>query len=94
MKEIIKKMARLARLSFPEKELARYTEKVTAVLEYVKQLNDLDTKGIEPTSHAVEVLGKPREDVVCEPALADGIISNAPARDEMFYQVPRVIEES
>lgn len=92
MKEIIRKMAHLARLSFPEKDLARYTEKVTAVLEYVKQLEELDTKNIEPTSHAVEVKGKPREDEAKECKLTDTIISNAPARDGMFYEVPRVIE--
>lgn len=94
MKEIIKKMAHLARLSFPDKELSRYTEKVTAVLEYVKQLEELDVKGIEPTSHAVEVLGKPREDETVECKFAQGIVSNAPERDGMYYEVPRVIEGS
>lgn len=92
MKEMIEKTARLARLSFPEKDLERYTEKVTAILEYVKQLGELDTKEIEPTSHAVEVLGKLRDDKVVEPSAAEDILKNAPERDGTFYQVPRVIE--
>jgi aspartyl-tRNA(Asn)/glutamyl-tRNA(Gln) amidotransferase subunit C len=94
MKDIIEKTARLARLSFPEKDLERYTQKVTAVLEYVKQLEELDTKGIEPTSHAVEVTGKLREDNVVLPSAAEKILANAPEREGVFYQVPRVIDAS
>lgn len=92
MKDIIEKTARLARLSFPEKELERYAQKVIAVLEYVKQLGELDTKNIEPTSHAVEVTGKLREDIVVPPLAAENILANAPEREGVFYQVPRVIE--
>lgn len=93
MKEVIEKMAHLARLSFPEKDLALYTQKVTSLLEYVKQLEELDTKTIEPTSHAVEVIGKLREDTIVTPTMAKQIISNAPECEGMLYQVPRVIEE-
>lgn len=92
MKEIIERTARLARLSFPEKDLERYTQKVTAILEYMKQLGELDTKDIEPTSHAVEVTGKLRDDKVVEPSAAGDILKSAPERDGDFFQVPRVIE--
>jgi aspartyl-tRNA(Asn)/glutamyl-tRNA(Gln) amidotransferase subunit C len=93
MKETIRKMAHLARLSFPEADLARYTEKVSSILEYVKQLEGLDTKQIEPMSHAIEVTGWLRDDVIVKPILTQEIITVAPERDGMFYQVPRVIDE-
>jgi len=93
MKEIIKKMAHLARLSFPDSELARYTAKVTTVLDYVKQLSELKTDSVEPTSHAVEVKGELRSDIIIEPTLAQEIVCLAPNRDQMFYKVPKVIEE-
>ena len=92
MKEVIRKMAHLARLSFPEADLARYTEKVSSILEYVKQLEEIDTKNIEPMSHAIEVTGWLRDDVIAKPMLAQEIITVAPERDGMFYQVPRVID--
>jgi len=92
MKDIIEKTARLARLSFPEKDLELYTKKVASVLGYVKQLGELDTKNIEPTSHAVDVTGGLRKDTVIAPITAEGILANAPERDGPFYQVPRVID--
>jgi len=94
MKETIKKMAHLARLSFPETELARYTEKASAILAYVKQLEELDTSKIEPMSHAMEVKGWLRDDAIVAPKLVEDIIAGAPERDGMYYQVPRVIDES
>ena len=92
MKDIIEKTAHLARLSFPEAELSKYTQKVEAVLKYVEQLNELDTSKIEPMSHAIEVKGELREDKVIKSENAKDIVENAPKRDGMFYQVPRVIE--
>lgn len=92
IKEIIRKTAELARLSFPEKELATYAQKVDSVLKYVEQLRQLDTEKIEPMSHAMEVKGVLREDTIQKSPDPDDIIANAPDRDGRFYQVPRVIE--
>lgn len=92
IREIIKKTAELARLSFPEGELATYTQKVDSVLKYVEQLRQLDTEKIEPMSHAMEVKGTLREDVNQKSPDTDDIIASAPERDGRFYQVPRVIE--
>lgn len=92
MKQIIDKTSHLARLSFPDEELTKFTQKVEAVLNYVEQLKELDTKKIEPMSHAIEVKGKLREDTAIESGTAKEIMENAPELDRMFYQVPRVIE--
>lgn len=92
MKEIIRKTAHLARLDFPDEELSLYTKKAQAILEYVEQLNELDTSKIEPMSHAIEVKGKLREDKIIKLENTEEIISNAPERHGRFYQVPRIIE--
>ena len=93
----IKRMAHLARLNFPEAELARYTQKVEAVLSYVEKLNELDTTKVEPTSHAVdfvtrEVQATLRPDEVRRFEHPDAIVADAPEKDGLYVQVPRVIE--
>jgi aspartyl-tRNA(Asn)/glutamyl-tRNA(Gln) amidotransferase subunit C len=92
MKQVIDKTSHLARLSFPDEDLTKFTQKVKAVLNYVEQLNELDTEKIEPMSHAIEVKGKLREDKAVESGTSKEILENAPERDQTFYQVPRVIE--
>ena len=89
---IVKRTAELARLEFPKKDLAPLAQKARAVIAYVEQLSQLATKGIEPTSHAMEVGAGLREDVVAPSDLAERIINQAPARDEHFFQIPKVIE--
>ena len=89
---IVKRTAELAKLEFPKKDLALLTQKARAVIAYVKQLNQLATEGIEPTSHAMEMGAGLREDVVSPSDRAKKIIDRAPARDEHFFQIPKVIE--
>ena len=93
----IKRMAHLARLKFPETELVRYTQKVEAILSYIEKLNELDTSKVEPTSHAVEVDTRDvqatlRPDVVRQFERPEEIIADAPEKDGLYVQVPRVIE--
>lgn len=92
MKEIIRKTAHLARLNFPDEELSKYTKKAQAILDYVEQLNELDTSKIEPTSHAIEVKGELRDDKAIRFAEIDEILNNVPERDGGFIQVPKVLE--
>ena len=89
---IVEKMARLARMRFAEADSGRFAEKVSAVLSYVQQLAELDTSGIEPTSHAVAATGNLREDAVVPSALSEAILSHSPERDGPFVQVPKVID--
>lgn len=94
MKDIIEKMAHLARFHFPEKELARFTQKMKAVLHHIEQLNALDTKKIEPTSHATPIVNAFREDSPQPFKAAPKILKNAPGSFEQFFEVPKVIDEN
>ena len=88
----MRRMTRLARLSFSEAELERVAAKAVSVLGYVRQLGELDTDGIEPTSHAVEMEPRLREDESHPSGMASEIIEAAPERDGPYVQVPKVIE--
>lgn len=90
-KKLIEHVANLARLRFPETDLERYTQKAKHILDYVERLQALDTTGIEPTAHAVDVEGFMRDDVVTPFANRDALMANAPERDGDFFQVPKVL---
>lgn len=90
-KEDIVHIATLAHLTLPEEQLAHYTAQANRILEYVAQLNRVETKGIEPTSHAVEAAGFFRVDQARAREETAPIVLNAPARDGDLYRVPKVI---
>jgi aspartyl-tRNA(Asn)/glutamyl-tRNA(Gln) amidotransferase subunit C len=86
-REEVLHVARLARLSLREAEAERLRGQLSAILDYVKQLDRLDTRDVVPTSHAIET-GTPFRDDVVEPLLA-----NAPDRLNDCFRVPRIIED-
>ena len=88
----MRRITSLARLDFGEAELGRVVAKAVSVLGYVEQLGELATSGIEPTSHAVEMEPRLREDKVRPSGMASEIIEAAPERDGPYVQVPKVIE--
>ncbi len=91
-REEIEHVARLARLELNETEKEMFTGQMDAILAYVDKLNELDTAGIIPTSHAVPVENAFREDVVSPSFTTDNALLNAPDRADNFFRVPKVIE--
>jgi aspartyl-tRNA(Asn)/glutamyl-tRNA(Gln) amidotransferase subunit C len=86
-------VARLARLAMTDDEADRLREQLGNLLEYMKQLDLLDTRDVVPTSHAVE-MGTPfREDAVQPFGDKEAILRNAPDRAGDFFRVPRIIED-
>lgn len=91
-KEDIKYISHLARLEMKEEEIENFTAQINKILQYFQKLQQLDTEGIKPASHAIPVYNVFREDKV---QLSDNIslmLSNAPSQDENYFIVPRVIE--
>ena len=91
-KEVLE-TAELARLEFKESELEKFTEQLGNILEYIEDLNELDTEGIEPTSHGVELTTPLREDKVVQLITTEEALRNAPEKDDGFFVVPKVIED-
>ncbi len=86
-------VARLARLALSPADEERLRGQLARILEYIKQLDRLDTRDVVPTSHAVE-MGTPfRDDAVRAFGDKEAILANAPDRDGDFFRVPRIIED-
>jgi aspartyl-tRNA(Asn)/glutamyl-tRNA(Gln) amidotransferase subunit C len=82
----------LARLQLTRAEEERLTEQLDHILEYVGKLNQLDTSGIEPFTHTVGMTIAMREDKVTNEPNAEVLLANAPAQENNFFQVPKIIE--
>jgi aspartyl-tRNA(Asn)/glutamyl-tRNA(Gln) amidotransferase subunit C len=87
------KVAELARLKFGEEELEKFTEQLGNILKYIGKLNELDTKGVEPTSHVLDLATPLREDMVKEWITREDALQNAPQEEDGFFVVPQVIED-
>jgi aspartyl-tRNA(Asn)/glutamyl-tRNA(Gln) amidotransferase subunit C len=88
----VEHVANLARLKFNEEEKKRLAEQLGSILEYIDQLNKLDTTDVEPTSHAIPVKNVSRKDVVKPSFTQDEALANAPSPVEGLFEVPKIIE--
>ncbi|MEI7590838.1 MAG: Asp-tRNA(Asn)/Glu-tRNA(Gln) amidotransferase subunit GatC [Deltaproteobacteria bacterium] len=85
-------VANLARLEFSEEEKDKFTHQLNNILSYMEKLNQVDTDGIAPTTHAVELQNAFREDIV-KPSLSNEMVmANAPDKAGDCFRVPKVIE--
>ena len=88
----VRKVASLARLKVSDAEVASLTTDLTAILGYVDVLNEIDTTGIEPMVHAVELNNVLRADTVVESLPRAAALSNAPRSDGEYFLVPAIID--
>jgi aspartyl-tRNA(Asn)/glutamyl-tRNA(Gln) amidotransferase subunit C len=89
----VEHVARLARLALTDDELERMRDQLNGILSYIEKLNELDTEGVEPTSHAVPMLNVMRDDQPGPCLPPDEALANAPDRAGEFFRVPRIIED-
>jgi aspartyl-tRNA(Asn)/glutamyl-tRNA(Gln) amidotransferase subunit C len=89
----VEHIAKLARLDFTEKEKETFTHQLNAILAYVEQLNKLDTSNVEPLSHVIGLGDVFREDIVRPGLSQEEALKNAPAKNEKFFKVPKVISD-
>ena len=89
----VKHVALLSRLSLNEKELETYSKQLASILSYISKLNEIDTKDVHPTSHALATLKNVFRKDTLKPSLdVDDALKNAPSRDGDFFKVPQIIE--
>ncbi|PIQ95229.1 MAG: Asp-tRNA(Asn)/Glu-tRNA(Gln) amidotransferase GatCAB subunit C [Nitrospirae bacterium CG11_big_fil_rev_8_21_14_0_20_41_14] len=91
-KEEIEHIAVLARLSLPEEEKELFGSQLSSILDYMEKLNELDTKGIEPTSHVLTLSNVMRDDIPRPSIPKEDVLMNAPDHTEKFFRVPKIIE--
>lgn len=87
-------VARLARLELTETEKDTFTGQLGSILEYIDQLNRLETADVPPTSHVLALQNVWREDAArpCPETVRENILANAPEREDDFFKVKKVIE--
>lgn len=88
----VEHIANLARLQLTEEEKETYRQQLSAILDYVARLQELDTSGIPPTSSVLPAHGVLREDMPGESLTAEDLLSNAPLRKNNQFRVPPVLE--
>lgn len=89
----VRHIAMLSRLKLSDQEVATFSRQLSAILEYVEKLNELPTKDVEPTVHAVPMQNVLREDEPDAPLRVNEALDNAPQRSDSFYKVPKVLEQ-
>ena len=89
----VRKVAKLSRLDLTEAEVEEFTVQLSAILEYVEKMNELDTSGVEPLAHCLPVSNILREDSARESLGTDKVLANAPQRDEEFFKVPKILDD-
>lgn len=90
--ETVKRVARLARIAVGPEDAVRMTGELNAILGFVEQLEEVDVSGVEPMTSVTPMAMKKRQDAVTDGGKAADIVANAPATDENFFLVPKVVE--
>ncbi len=91
--EDVSKVAKLARLDIPENQLEVYANQLEKILEYVSQLEKINTENVPPTTRAVEVVNVLRNDEIEESNIREDLLELGPSREGEFYKVPKIISE-
>jgi aspartyl-tRNA(Asn)/glutamyl-tRNA(Gln) amidotransferase subunit C len=90
--ERVRRIAHLARIAVADDEIEHLRGELNAMLAFVEQLNEVDVAGVEPMTSVTPMAMKTREDVVTDGDIADDIVRNAPATEDNFFLVPKVVE--
>ena len=90
--DTVRRIAQLARIALAEDEVEHLREELNAILAFVEQLSEVNVDGIEPMTSVIPMQMKKRPDVVTDGGIADEILKNAPAAEDHFFAVPKVVE--
>ncbi len=91
-KNKVKKVAKLSRISLEDSKLESLSTDLASILNFVEQLNKLDTKKTEPLSSIVNKTLEPRIDKINDGKIKNEILKNSPDKNEDFFIVPKVVE--
>jgi aspartyl-tRNA(Asn)/glutamyl-tRNA(Gln) amidotransferase subunit C len=90
--ETVRRIAHLARIAVADEEVAELQSELNAMLAFVEQLSEVDVEGVEPMTSVTPMQLKQREDKVTDGGIADDIVRNAPATEDHYFLVPKVVE--
>jgi len=90
----IQHIALISRIELTEEQISHFGKQFADILAYVDKLKELDTQGVEPMAHALDISNVLTDDQVGESLPVEKALANAPARIGNFYKVPKVIGDS
>ncbi len=88
----VRRIARLARIKISDAEAKSLEGELSNILDWVAQLDEVDTSAVEPMTRVVAQAMKMRDDVVADGEIADLVTANAPSSEDNFFVVPKVVE--
>jgi aspartyl-tRNA(Asn)/glutamyl-tRNA(Gln) amidotransferase subunit C len=90
--DIVRRIAHLARIAVADDEVEHLRGEINAILAFVEQLSEVNVEGVEPMTSVTPMEMKKRADVVTDGCIPDDIVKNAPATQDHFFLVPKVVE--
>jgi aspartyl-tRNA(Asn)/glutamyl-tRNA(Gln) amidotransferase subunit C len=91
-RDVLDKIAHLARLEFDEKDVEKMMNDMTAIVNWMEKLNEVDTEGVEPLTTMSNEVNSLREDEVKPHLQHEEALKNAPKKDSDYFRVPKVLE--
>ena len=88
----VRRIARLARINLTPDELEQFSNQLSDILNYVDQLSELNTEGVEPTTHPLKISNVFRQDQIGQSLSNEQALANAPRKHANFFAVPKVLE--
>ena len=88
----VRRIAHLARIAVADDEVEHLRGELNAILAFVEQLSEVDVDGVEPMTSVTPMTMKKRADVINDGGIADAIVANAPASEDHYFLVPKVVE--
>ncbi|MFL6823667.1 MAG: Asp-tRNA(Asn)/Glu-tRNA(Gln) amidotransferase subunit GatC [Xanthobacteraceae bacterium] len=88
----VRRIAHLARIAVADDEVEHLREELNAILAFVEQLSEVDVEGVAPMTSVIPMEMKKRPDLVTDGGIPEDIIKNAPAAENHFFVVPKVVE--
>jgi aspartyl-tRNA(Asn)/glutamyl-tRNA(Gln) amidotransferase subunit C len=88
----VRRIAHLARIKVEDEEVPHLQGELNAILAFVEELAKVDVEGVEPMTSVVSMPMKKREDIITDGGIAEKIVANAPAAEDHFFRVPKVVE--
>lgn len=88
----VKRVAKLSRIAITDERAESMQAELNTILGFVEQLNEVDVEGVEPMTSVVDMQMRKRADEINDGNIAEDVTANAPASEDHFFMVPKVVE--
>jgi aspartyl-tRNA(Asn)/glutamyl-tRNA(Gln) amidotransferase subunit C len=88
----VRRIARLARIKVTDEEAKALEKEISGILDWVKQLDEVDVGNVEPMTRVIPMTLRKRDDKVTDGEIPEQVLANAPQREGDFFVVPKVVE--